>query len=317
MNKVEKMRAVFENREPDHVPVGFWFHYPANLNAEQRAQAHVDLCRDIGTDIIKLMDDNFGHFLTEGIKISKPSDWRSIRLPGRDCSQYRNMTELIQRVLDKTQGEMMVFPTMWSPFKIGSFTYLCAGSTDQQFMQHCEEDPESVIEGMKIITESLKIWTRDYLELGSSGIYYSGQFSEPQRFSEQTWSTLVKPFDLEVLNITCTFSDKYNIVHICGEVEFNFNSSPQRYVGYPGDLFNWDVHRSGVSLQEGRSLFNAPILASVYKGILNKNSIMDCQPTEFTALTRLRGGFFMGQRKEVSLPRGLTKKVRPFFHAIK
>ena len=59
------------------------------------------------------------------------------------------------------------------------------------------------------------------------------------------------------------------------------------------------------------------MIASVYKGILNKNSIMDCQPTEFTALTRLRGGFFMGQRKEVSLPRGLTKKVRPFFHAIK
>lgn len=55
------------------------------------------------------------------------------------------------------------------------------------------------------------------------------------------------------------------------------------------------------------------MIASVYKGILNKNSIMDCQPTEFTALTRLRGGFFMGQRKEVSLPRGLTKKVRPFF----
>ena len=67
----------------------------------------------------------------------------------------------------------------------------------------------------------------------------------------------------------------------------------------------------------GRYKINPATFASVYKGILNKNTIMDCQPTEFTALTRLRGGFFMGQRKEVSLPRGLTKKVRPFFHAIK
>ena len=102
------------------------------------------------------------------------------------------------------------------------------------------------------LTETLQEWARDYLELGSSGLYYSGQFSEPQRFSEEEWARLVKPSDLAVLEVTKKIPGKYNIVHICGEMEFGFQSSPRRYAGYPGDLFNWDVHRAGLSLEEGR-----------------------------------------------------------------
>lgn len=202
MNKVERMQAVFAGQEPDRVPAGFWFHYPQGLSLEERAQAHVDLCRSVGTDIIKIMDDNFGRFFTQGIRIEKASDWRHIRLPGKDCAHYRHMTGLIQRILDKSGGEAMVFPTMWSPFKIASFTYTDGGGTDQQFMAHCKEDPASVLEGVRALTETLQEWARDYLELGSSGLYYSGQFSEPQRFSEEEWARLVKPSDLAVLEVT-------------------------------------------------------------------------------------------------------------------
>lgn len=95
MNKVERMQAVFAGQEPDRVPAGFWFHYPQGLSLEERAQAHVDLCRSVGTDIIKIMDDNFGRFFTQGIRIEKASDWRHIRLPGKDCAHYRHMTGLI------------------------------------------------------------------------------------------------------------------------------------------------------------------------------------------------------------------------------
>lgn len=296
MNKVERMKAVFENREPDRVPVGFWFHYPKELSLDERAQAHVDLTRTVGTDIIKVMDDNFGAFFTEGIKISRPSDWRNIRLPGKDCAHYRHMTGLIQRILEKSGGEAMVFPTVWSPFKIASFTYLCAGSTDQQFMEHCKEDPQSIQEGVKILADALQEWTRDYLELGSGGIYYSGQFSEPQRFSEEVWSQLVKPSDLAVLGVTKEFSDKYNIVHICGEVEFGFQSSPRRYAGYPGDLFNWDVHRTDLSLEEGRELFQKPILGGLDNhGVLIEGSLEEIR-AEAKKIIKTMGkrGFMLG-----------------------
>lgn len=296
MNKVERMQAVFAGQEPDRVPAGFWFHYPQGLSLEERAQAHVDLCRSVGTDIIKIMDDNFGRFFTQGIRIEKASDWRHIRLPGKDCAHYRHMTGLIQRILDKSGGEAMVFPTMWSPFKIASFTYTDGGGTDQQFMAHCKEDPASVLEGIRALAETLQEWARDYLELGSSGLYYSGQFSEPQRFSEEEWARLVKPSDLAVLEVTKKIPGKYNIVHICGEMEFGFQSSPRRYAGYPGDLFNWDVHRAGLSLEEGRELFQKPILGGLDNhGVLVEGSLEAIrQETQKIIKAMGKRGFMLG-----------------------
>lgn len=263
MNKIQRMEALFAGRAPDRLPAGFWFHYPASLSMEERARAHVDLCRQADTDIIKVMDDNFGQFFTQGIRIQKPSDWRHIRLPGKDCAHYRHMTELIARVLELAGGEAMVFPTMWSPFKIASFTYTNNGSTDAAFMVHCAEDPASVLEGVNALSQTLEEWAADYLRLGSAGLYYSGQFSEPQRFSQAEWERLVKPWDLQVLAVTGEFSGRYNIVHICGEEEFGFTSSPRRYAGYPGHLFNWDIHRTDLSLEEGRELFQTPVLGGM------------------------------------------------------
>ena len=74
MNKIERMQAVFAGKAPDYTPAGFWFHYPADLTAEEAAEAHVKLYRQLDNDIIKVMDDSFGHMVTEGIDIQKPSD---------------------------------------------------------------------------------------------------------------------------------------------------------------------------------------------------------------------------------------------------
>ena len=77
-----------------------------------------------------------------------------------------------------------------------------------------------------------------------------------------------------MLEVTKKIPGKYNIVHICGEMEFGFQSTPRRYAGYPGDLFNWDVHRAGLSLEEGRKLFQKPILGGLDNhGVLVEGSL--------------------------------------------
>ena len=38
MNKIERMQAVFAGKAPDYTPAGFWFHYPADLTAEEAAR---------------------------------------------------------------------------------------------------------------------------------------------------------------------------------------------------------------------------------------------------------------------------------------
>ena len=218
----------------------------------------------------------FGHFLTKDVHIEKAEDWRNIQLPGRNCEHYKNMEALIRGAVEKVGQEAMIFPTMWSPFKIASFTYVFGGSSDEVFMKHCEEDPDSVLAGVKAIADVLEDWVDGFMEAGADGLYYSGQFSEPARFSAEIWEKMVKPFDLQILDRVHTWENKYNIVHICGEAEHNFTASPERYVGYPGDLFNWDVHRDQLSLEQGRECFNKPVLGGLDNhGILIQGSLKD------------------------------------------
>lgn len=276
MNKRERMKALFSNEETDYVPAGFWFHYPADYTVEQHLEGHLKLFRETDQDIIKLMDDNFGNLLTKGISIDKASDWRHIKLPGRNCVHFQRMEELVRKAVDKAGQEAMIFPTMWSPFKIASFTYVFGGSSDEKFMQHCKEDPDSVLAGVQAIADTLEDWAEGFLEAGADGLYYSGQFSEPGRFTEEEWEKLVKPFDLQILNRVHCHEEKYNIVHICGEAEHNFTASPQRYKDYPGDLFNWDVHRDNFTLEQGREYFGKPVLGGLDNhGILIEGSLED------------------------------------------
>lgn len=143
--------------------------------------------------------------------------------------------------------------------------------------------------------------------------------------AERKWR-LWKEAEEKLLRANGVEESSIELLYTYDRAEFNSDRRFYRYLNdvaeYLEEMFDIEPPKAVNTVTdllneiENENLYRA-LLASVYKGILNKNSIMDCQPTEFTALTRLRGGFFMGQRKEVSLPRGLTKKVRPFFHAIK
>ncbi len=236
--------------------------YPNTFTPEETAQAHIKLYREIDADIIKVMDDNFGKMLTKDVRIQKTSDWRDITLPGRDCEHYRRMESVIKLISQEVGDEVMIFPTLWSPFKLALFTLQAQGGSDETFMRDCKEDPESVIIGVQKIADVLADWTKGFLEAGATGVYYAGQFSEPQRFSAEEWEKLVKPSDLTVLNAVKANGGRV-VLHICGEVEHGYRTCPERYREYPCDIVNWDVHRSGVSLKEGHELFQKPILGGM------------------------------------------------------
>lgn len=295
MNKIERLNAVFNNECPDYTPAGFWFHYPASMTPEEIGDAHVKLYRDIDADIIKVMDDNFGNMLTQNIKIAKASDWREIEVPGKDCEHYTRMERTIRRIAEAAGNEVMIFPTMWSPFKLALFAWMGNGGSDESFMKHCTEDPESVITGVNKIAVAVAEWVQGYMEAGASGLYFTGQFSEPQRFSAEQWEALVKPSDLKVLNRVKELGGR-NILHICGEVEHGFKTCPERYRDYPCDLVNWDVHRNDLTLEEGHRLFGKPVLGGMDNhGVLTEGSYEEIAQAAKAVVERYgKQGFMLG-----------------------
>ena len=81
---------------------------------------------------------------------------------------------------------------------------------------------------------------------------------------------LVKPSDLMVLDVAKNRADKYNILHICGEPEYDFKVHLERFQGYPGDIVNWSVKDTGMTLAEGKKLYGRPVLG----GLNNKGNIL-------------------------------------------
>ena len=103
------------------------------------------------------------------------------------------------------------------------------------------------------------------------GIYFSAQFGEPGRFTDEEWAKLVQPSDLLALSAAEERSGKFNILHICGEPEYGFKTALNRFRDYPGSIVNWSVKDNGVSLTEGKKLFKRPILG----GLNNRGNILN------------------------------------------
>ena len=59
MNKVERVVAVIEGRQPDRPPVSFWYHFgPDEAAGPLAVQAHVRHVESFDIDFLKIMDDN-------------------------------------------------------------------------------------------------------------------------------------------------------------------------------------------------------------------------------------------------------------------
>lgn len=262
MNKVERVKAVLRGETPDKVPAGFWFHYPSTYTVEETVKGHLDLFRHTDMDIMKVMQDFMYPIHT---KIENASDWYKIRFDGPDSPEFKKQAEIIKRILDGVNGEALVVQTMFGPFKAASFAF-----GDDLLMAHSKENPKAVADGVKTIAEVQQEWANAYLDLGLDGIYFSAQFGEVGRFTDEEWAMLVEPSDRMVLDVAKNREDKYNILHICGEPEYDFKVHLERFRDYPGDIVNWSVKDTGVSLSEGQKLYRRPILG----GLNNKGNIL-------------------------------------------
>lgn len=263
MKKSERVLAVMKNREVDCVPAGFWFHYNSEYTVQEMIDAHIKLYRETGMDVIKIMQD-YPYPVTG--RITNEKDWYQVGMKRTDSEEFGKMAEIIRGIRREAGDDVLIFQTMFGPFKAASMTF-----GDDVLMKYSKEAPEAVAAGVGVIADVLEEWARGYLEAGADGIYYSAQFGEIGRFEQQEWEKLVKPSDLQILQVAASMPDKYNILHICGEAEYEFKTWVERFSEYPADLVNWSVKDNDYSLEKGRDTFGKAILG----GMNNKGNILN------------------------------------------
>lgn len=263
MKKIERMKAVLSGKTPDATPAGFWFHYKSDYTIDQMVDAHMELYKKTDMDIVKIMQDY--QYPVIG-SITTPKDWYKIKVLDTSSKEFKKMEEIIKKIADRVGGEAMIFQTMFSPFKAAAIAF-----GDELLMTHSKENPEAVVAGVKIISDALAEWAEGYLNAGADGIYYSAQFAEVGRFTYDEWAKLIKPSDIQILEVADQKESKYNILHICGEPEYDFQTHVDRYGEYPADIVNWSVKDNHYSLKRGHDFFKKTILG----GLDNKGNIIN------------------------------------------
>lgn len=267
MTKRERILAVMKKEPVDYVPAGFWFHYKSDYTVQQMIDAHMELYRETGADLIKIMQD---YMYPVSGKITCAEDWYHIEVKGTDSEEFKKLAAVIRGIRAEAGEDVMLFQTMFGPFKAASIAF-----GDDVLMKYSKEAPEAVMAGIQIIADALEKWAEGYLEAGADGIYYSAQFGEEGRFTKEEWEKLVKPYDLQILNVADKREGKYNILHICGEPEYEFKTHVDWFADYPADLVNWSVKDNSYSLEKGRETFTSAILG----GMNNKGNVLN-GPTE-------------------------------------
>ena len=200
MTKKERAIAAIEGRPVDHIPSGFWLHFPEScFYGDAAVQAHLDFFRETGTDIQKIMNENL---VPCDIPIQKAGDWKNLRPFNRQSPFIVNQVDMIKRILDRTGGEGLTLATIHGI--VASAWHARGGSAGYEtgsglLAEHLRENPSAVSYGWEIISDGLEILTQACLEAGADGIYYAALGGESYLFTDEEFETYIKPHDLKIL----------------------------------------------------------------------------------------------------------------------
>jgi uroporphyrinogen decarboxylase len=214
---------------------------------------HLEFFRATGMDFVKIQyERSFPHLPA----IQRPDDWARMPLYGEDF--FEPQLEAVEGIVKAVKREAVVVVTLYSPF-------MCASHAvgEEKVLHHIRENPEPVIKGMEIVTESLMTFVKACIRLGVDGFYHSTQGGETHRLADRAlFDALVRPHDLAVMK-EAERSCIFNILHVCDYVgEYD---DLTRFQGYPGHVVSCPSREGGRPLPpaEACRLFKRPVMGGL------------------------------------------------------
>jgi uroporphyrinogen decarboxylase len=258
VNKHERVQAAIRGEEVDHVPAGFWLHFPKEMAfGEAAVDAHLDFYRETDVDLLKVMNE---HLYRVQSPVHTPADWAKWRPLKVKTSYLQKQVDIVKAVTDRLGGEVPIIATIHGVF---ISTFHGSKLPEETIFghnlatEHLRHSPEAVVPALNAVTETLIEWSLACLEAGADGIYYGAQGGEEHRFNEYTFLNYVKPYDLQVLEALRKKTDLL-CLHICKD-----KTRLPFYKDYPADVVNWAIHEGRYDLKEGRKIFDIAVLGGL------------------------------------------------------
>lgn len=268
MTKRERFLNFLANKPVDRVPVALFHHFVGipmwfkGLESEEAFEANIighKKSRDVfDPDVIKVMNDSLMMMPCDMSFVENPSDLRNIQPPMPGSLFFEKSKELTLRSLAfYADSDAPKYVTGFSPMMVlrNNLVGLDLGVAQVKkplIVEFMEEDPESVLVALRLLTDSIKALNEMLIkECGADGIYFSVN-NQQNYVPEDMYRKYITPFEKEILEHANAMSD-ITALHVCGYKGKGNNL--ELFKDYDAACINWAVHAEGVSLAEGKKLF--------------------------------------------------------------
>jgi uroporphyrinogen decarboxylase len=286
MNKIERVSAVLQGKQPDRLPVSLWHHFgPDAVSGATAVEAHFRHVETYDVDFLKVMCD--GRYplphRPDGV-IQDVADLDRLAPLKGDEDMFGKHLEVLRALSRRFRGELWMTTTLfnsWStlrrlmapdsdvhgPPSRGRI----ADQRDAKMASFLAEVPEVFAKALRAITETLRSFARNCLAAGADGIYLAvrDDWVDTQENGPGIYDRLVREGDLK--NLSAAAEGSLNIVHVCG-TPLDF----ARFGDYPVHAVHWADRIGGPRIAEVASWLQPAICG----GIDNLGTLVTGTPDE-------------------------------------
>lgn len=265
MNHRERLEACLEGIAPDRVPISLWRHFPGDdQEPYQLAKSTIEFQRNYDFDFVKVTpassfcvkdwgakDEWKG--ATEGTReyiyfpIQRADDWLTLHPLDPRKGWLGKQLECLKTIKDEIPADTPIIQTIFSP--LSQAKNLASRS---KLLIWIRTNPQEVLSGLKVITETTLRFIEEVKKLGIDGIFYAVQHAQYGLLSENEYLQFGKAFDLEILEQTQPFW--FNMLHVHGE-DIMF----QLIKDYPVQIINWHDRETYPNLAEAQKIFKGVV----------------------------------------------------------
>jgi uroporphyrinogen decarboxylase len=282
MIKRERLEATIAGKPVDRPAVALWRHFPVDdQNPVELAASVLAFQREFDFDFVKVTPASSYCVCGWGTQDrweGNPEGTREYRhQPIREAKDWLALEPL--RPTEGALGEQLHCLELIStalgddvPFIETIFSPLAQAKNlagRQAILAQMRQDPESVLRGLDVITDTTVAFVQEAGKRGISGIFYAVQHASYELLSEQEYRHFGVPFDRRVLEAVDGLW--LNVLHLHGSrVMFDL------LVDYPVQVVNWHDRETAPSLAEGQLRFPGAVLG----GLRQWETMVKGTPTE-------------------------------------
>jgi len=257
VSKRERLEAAIAKDVADRPPLALWRHFPVDDQTPEGLAESTSLYQSrYDYDFIKVTPASSFCLLDWGVEdewngnpegtrdytrrvVKESSDWRALEVLDPEQGYLGKQLRCLELLRERYGETQPIIQTIFSPL---SQAKNLAGQ--QTLLEHLHREPEDVLAGLEIITQSTVNFIEAMKDGGVDGIFYAVQHGSYRIFDSENYRKFGEGFDYRIFEAAELFW--LNVLHLHGEA-IMFDLAEK----YPVQIVNWHDREVAPGLAEG------------------------------------------------------------------